>query len=81
MKIIIRKYNDKGKLIGRRLGNRDNWKKLYGKLASPVAHTYVVRVEYGYEKDVSGKKVLFHNEYEGNSLQEAKQALSAFMEL
>jgi hypothetical protein len=80
MTITVRIYNKKNKLIGRRTANRDNWRKLYGKLASAVGHKWFIRVEYGYDKDVYGKRHLFVNEGEYTKLSEAKKALSAFME-
>lgn len=85
MKIIIRTYNRKNKLKARRIGNRNKWAKMYGKLRQVVAKNdifrIVVRVEYGKKENVYGEKELFWNEYDGNSLKEAKKALSAFIEL
>lgn len=71
MKIIIRLYNSKNKVIRRLIGKRDNWRKLYAKLASAGARKYLVRVEY--EQDG-------FNEYEGTEATEAKRALKAFLE-
>jgi hypothetical protein len=79
MKISVVIYKG-SRLVGRRVGNKDNWRKIYGKLASAVGDKYLVRVEYGYDMDIFGKRVMFDNEYIGNNLSEAKQALAAFIE-
>ena len=80
MKIIIRLYK-KGKVIKWYItSDRTKFRKMYSKLASAVAEKYFVRVEYGYDKDASGKRIMFYNEYFGSNLREAKQALSAFIE-
>lgn len=79
MKIIIRLYRH-NRVIKRLIGNRDNWRKLYARLASAVSERYLVRVEYG--SGITNKETteMFYNEYEGESLIEAKQALKAFLE-
>lgn len=80
MTITIRIYNKKNKLVARRIGQRENWKKLYGKLASAVGHKWYSCVEYGYDNNVFGERVMFKNEGKYTKLSEAKKALSAFIE-
>jgi len=59
---------------------RQNWRRVYAKLASAAAQKYLIRVEYGYDTDWQGKRVLFYNEGEYTTLDEARKALSAFIE-
>jgi hypothetical protein len=80
MKIIIRLYDAKGSVIKRITGSRENWRKMYAKLASAVAQKYLVRVEYGIGPTAQKTREMFFNEYEGSSLSEAKVALKAFLE-
>jgi len=80
MKINVTLYNKNNKVVGHRHGIRANWKKLYGKLASAVAHKWYIKVDYGYGRDVWGKQEKFINEGVYYNLLEAKKALSAFME-
>ena len=83
MNIIVRIYNKKGRVIGRRTGGKENWKKLYGKLASAYGHNrpyrWWVHVSYGHDKNVFGKRVLFKNEGEYYNAKDATRALQAFM--
>jgi len=44
MTITVRIYNKKNKLVAIRIGQRDIWKKMYGKLASTVGHKWFVGV-------------------------------------
>lgn len=72
MKVTVKLYN--GRKIVRRWMTQDKtkWRKLYAKLASAGRQTrYFIRVS-----DENGMK----NEYDGDNLQEAKKALSAFLE-
>lgn len=39
-----------------------------------------IRVEYGKDKDVFGKIVMFYNEYDGDNKEESISALKAFIE-
>lgn len=71
MRIIIRLYNGKNKVIKRLIGKQCDWRKLYSKLASAAARKYFVRVEYDEDS---------FNEYEGSEATEARQALRAFLE-
>jgi len=80
MKIVIRIYNKKNKLVARRMGGRDNWPKLYGKLASAVGHKWVIRVDYGYAENVFGERVMFKNEGVYYNVLEARRALAVFIE-
>ena len=63
--------------------DRAKFRKMHAKLASAGRQItrFFVRVEYGYNKNVYGKKIMFHNEYIGDNLAEAKLALSAFLKL
>ena len=80
MKITIRIYQGK-KVVKRMIGTRENWRRLYAKLASARHQTrYFIRVEYGYDKDVFGERVMFDNKYDGDNQKEAKEALRAFLE-
>ena len=79
MMITVRIYK-KNKLVGRRMADKSNWRKLYGKLASAGGDKWFVQVAYGYDKNVFGKRTLFKNEGEYTKLSEAKRALSAFLE-
>lgn len=79
MKIYIRLYR-KNKVIKRYIGGRANWRKVYAKLASAVAEKYFIRVEYGKQMSVFGTKEMFFNEYEGDSVVDAKKAFKAFIE-
>lgn len=80
MKLTVRIYNKKNRLVARRVGNRENWRKIYGKLASAVGHKWYILVTYGKSKNVFGETVMFKNEGEYYKLADAKRALSAFME-
>lgn len=80
MEIIIRLYK-KGKVVRRYItSDRKKFRKMYAKLASAVADKYYIRVNYGYDKDVFGKREMFYNEYFDTNLKDAKKALSAFLE-
>jgi hypothetical protein len=80
MEINVRIYN-KGKLVKRRIGQREDWKKIHGKLASAVGDKYLVEVDYGLQEDVFGNKVKFFNKGTYTNSKDAKQALSAFIEI
>lgn len=80
MTITVRIYNKKNKLVARRTASRDNWAKIYGKLASASGYKWHIRVEYGKDKNVYGKTVMFKNEGDYYKLSEAKIALRAFLE-
>lgn len=55
-------------------------KRFMSKLRGSSGRRIEIRVEYGREKDIFGKNVMFMNEYEGYSSEDAQQALQAFLE-
>jgi hypothetical protein len=63
-----------------RHGSRENWAKLYGKLASAVGYKWHILVRYGYDRNVFGERVMFKNEGTYYKLSDAKQAFGAFIE-
>ena len=79
MKIIVRLYKN-GKVIKRIVAPREKWRKVYAKLASAVADKWFVEVDYGYAKDVFGKRIMFKNTGTYNNLKESQKALQAFIE-
>jgi|GEM_PF-3217213 hypothetical protein len=80
MKITVRIYNKKNRLVRYRVSSFANWRKIYGLLASAAGYKWYIRVYYGYGKNVFGKRVMFKNEEEYFKVSEAKRALSIFME-
>lgn len=78
IKIILYRH---GQVVRRLYCLRDKWRKAYHKLASAPADRYYVKVTYGFITDYLGKQVKSTNEYDGDNLREAQQALSAFIEL
>lgn len=55
-------------------------KRFMSKLRGSSGRRIELRVEYGKHKDVFGKEVMFTNEYDGYSSEEAQEALQAFLE-
>jgi len=80
MVIKIRIFNGAGKIIRRRTTSGDKWRKIYSILASAAAVKWYIRVDYGYNENVFGKRVMFKNEAVCHKLSEAKKTLSIFME-
>ena len=77
MRVIVYKKN---KVIKRLIADRSKWRKVYAKLASAGSDKWFVEVNYGYDRDAYGQKVMFKNTGTYNNLKEAKAAFKAFIE-
>ena len=54
---------------------------MYAKLASAVGHKWHILVHYGFQKNAYGEKTMFKNEGIYYRLSDAKNALTAFIEI
>jgi len=76
--IYLTLYGPKGK---RRCFSapRTKQRKIYARIGRAGWQKCMIRVEYGRGKDVFGKTVMFRNEGKYCSVEDAKQALAAFI--
>ena len=74
---IIDKNNNKTYYYG----PSTRWRRFYSTIASAVAQKYIIRVSYGRHIDNFGKKTLFFNKAICDNKKDAKEVLSAFLEI
>lgn len=76
-KVIIKLTKKSGEVGVYRAGTL---RRFFTVLRTAPAMRFNVLVTYGVKKDVFGKKVMFENQYIGESREEAIKALTAFLE-